>query len=116
MERIHNQQSVSLRLRTIVDNNLDQRRYNRPTAAEVPLILPRSGEDEYDARDIVVHERGGGLKPISELRSDYLPLRYPLLFPRGEEGWHQNIRSDITAEQYVPPRSHLTDFPLQAVR
>jgi hypothetical protein len=115
MERIHNQQPVSLRLRTIVDNRVDQRRYNHPTASEVALILPGSGEEEYDARDIVVHERGGGLKPISELRSDYLPLRYPLLFPRGEQGWHQNMRSDITVEQYIPSYAHLTDFPLQTV-
>ena len=102
MEYVHNNQPVSLRLRTIVDNRVDQRRYNHPTASEVALILSGSGEDEYDTRDIVVHERGDGLKPISELRSDYLPLRYPLLFPRGEQGWHQNMRSDITAEQYVP--------------
>jgi hypothetical protein len=68
----------------MVDNRVDQRRYNHPAAAKVALILPRSGEDEYDSRDIMVHERGGGLKPISELRSDYLPLRYPLLFPGAE--------------------------------
>jgi hypothetical protein len=103
MERVHNQQPVSLRLRTIVDNRVDQRRYNRPTAPEVALILPGSGEDQFDNRDLVVHERGGYLKSVSELRSDYLPLRYPLLFPRGEQGWHRNMRADVTSEVYVPP-------------
>jgi hypothetical protein len=102
MERVHNQQPVSLRLRTIVNNRVDQRRYNHPTATEVALILPGSGEGECHPRDLVVHERGGYLKSISELRSDYLPLRYPLLFPRGEQGWHQNMRADITSELYIP--------------
>ena len=92
MERIHNHEPISLRLRIIIDNRIDQRRYNHPTAAEVALILPGSGEEEFDARDLVIQHRGGGLKSVSELRSDYLPLRYPLLFPRGEQGWHQNIR------------------------
>jgi hypothetical protein len=102
MERVHDQQPVSLRLRTIVDNRVDQRRYNHPTATEVALILPGSGEEEFDARDLVVHERGGSLKSVSELRSDYLPLRYPLLFPRGEQGWHQNMRADVTSDVYNP--------------
>ena len=38
MERIRNQLPVSLRLRTIVDNHVDQRRYNQPTADEVAVI------------------------------------------------------------------------------
>jgi hypothetical protein len=84
MERIHNQQSVSLRLRIIVDNRIDQRYYNNPIVVEITLILPGSDEEEYDARDLMIHQRDDGLKSISELYSDYLPLRYPLLFPRGE--------------------------------
>jgi hypothetical protein len=109
MERIHNQQPTSLRLRTIVDKRTDHRRYNLPTASEVALILPGSGDEVFDRRDIVIHERDGRLKSISELRSDYLPLRYPILFPYGEQGWHENMRSDVTAEKYQPLLS-LSDF------
>jgi hypothetical protein len=111
MERIHNQQPTSLSLRTIVDKRTDHRRYNLPTASEVALILPGSGDEVFDRCDIVIHERGGHLKSISELRSDYLPLRYPLLFPYGEQGWHENMRSDVTAEKYTPLLS-LSDFSL----
>ena len=109
MERIRNQQPTSLRLRTIVDKRTDHRRYNLPTASEVAIILPGSGEEDCDHRDIVIHERGGSLKSISELRSDYLPLRYPILFPYGEQGWHVNMRSDVTAEKYSSLLS-LSDF------
>ena len=84
MERIRNQLPVSLRLRTIVDNHVDQRRYNQPTADEVAVILPGSGEEQSHHRDLVIHERGGALQVVSELRSDYLSLRHPMLFPRGE--------------------------------
>jgi hypothetical protein len=102
MERIRNQQPTSLRLRTIVDKRTDHRRYNQPTASEVALILPGSGEEDFDPRDIVIQQRGGFLQSISELKSNYLPLRYPLLFPYGEQGWHTNMRSDVTAEKYFP--------------
>jgi hypothetical protein len=81
-EYIHNQQPISLHLRIIHDNWVDQRRYNHPRAAEATLILPRSGEEEYDDRDFVIHERGHSLKSISKLGIDYLPLRYPLLIPK----------------------------------
>ena len=84
MERIHNDESISLRLRIIIDNRIDQRCYNHPTAAEIALILSDSGEEEFDIHDLMIQYRGDDLKSISELRSDYLPLRYPLLFPRGE--------------------------------
>jgi hypothetical protein len=53
----------------------------------VVLILPGSGDEVFDRRDIVIQERDGCLKSVSELRSDYLPLRYPILFPYGEQGW-----------------------------
>lgn len=33
----------------------------------------------------------GSLKFIAEWLPFYLPLRYPILYPRGEHGWHQHI-------------------------
>lgn len=35
--------------------------------------------------------QGGQLRPISELHPSYLPLQYPLLFPRGEDGYRVDI-------------------------
>ena len=41
--------------------------------------------------DLIIEYRTGQLKRICELHSAYLPLRFPLLFPHGEPGWHPNI-------------------------
>lgn len=42
-------------------------------------------------RDICVFLEGGGLRRINELNPAYDPLRYVLLFPRGEPGWSLGI-------------------------
>lgn len=37
-------------------------------------------------RDIIVEKQSGVLKWISILSATYLPLQYPIIFPRGEDG------------------------------
>lgn len=86
-ERLRETDSISLHLKTVDVAHLDSRRYNRPTAAEVAAIMPGTGEQPVDRREIVLHSRAGRLKRISELHSAYLPLRYPVIHPFGEQGW-----------------------------
>jgi len=87
--------NISLCLKTIdINRHFDQRRYNRPTASEVAVIIPGTGEEQVDRRDIILQSRSGQFKRISELHSAYCALRYPLLFPNGQQGWHPNIRSN----------------------
>ena len=69
----------------------DPRRYNLPTASEVGVIIGRDLSDVNATRDLIIEHRGGPLKRISELHSAYLPLRFPLLYPFGEPGWHLKI-------------------------
>ena len=84
-------EDVSIRLR--VSPNLDRRRYNLPTADEVAVILPRTGDPaENNSRDIILHRRGGALQVISDLHPAYVPLYYVLLFPYGENGWHPDLQ------------------------
>jgi hypothetical protein len=71
--------------------HLDQRRYNHPTASEVAVIMVGNGEDGATERDLVLHARDGSFRSISYLKSFYIPLRYPILFVHGEQGWHPNI-------------------------
>ena len=67
---------------------LDRRRYNEPTAAEVAAIMPGDGSENTGFCDIVVRLRGGrGLHRIYEGHRAYMPLHFPLLFPRGTLGW-----------------------------
>jgi hypothetical protein len=77
----------------------DLRRYNRPTASEIAVLIedderfndPQmlSATETTGCRDIIIQERNNGkLHRISELHSLYCPLRFPLIFPYGEHGWH----------------------------
>ena len=67
----------------------DSRRYNKPTAPEVTVIMPGVGYGEEAAsRDIVLHARSGGLSRITEIHRAYDALHYVILFPLGEDGWH----------------------------
>ena len=71
----------------------DPRRYNRPTADEVAAIIVRpENDDEPLDRDIIIqHRNTGQLQRISQHSPSYIPMRYPLIFPHGEEGWHPLI-------------------------
>ena len=62
----------------------------------------------------MLHE--GGLQKISELHPSYDPLQYVLLFPRGDDGWHENIsltrsnvRKRVTQLQYYSYRLQIRD-------
>jgi len=86
-EQLGETQSIALHLKTVEVSHLDTRRYNRPTASEVAVIMPDMGERPVNHREIILHSRAGPLKRISELHSAYLPLRYPIIHPYGEQGW-----------------------------
>ena len=97
---------TDLCLRIRADHGLDQRIYNTPTASQVAAVWVE-GHDHMDCaeRDIIVHSRSQGLQRISELNGSYDPMQYPLLFPRGDYGWHpgilQNVsHKEVTVRQY----------------
>ena len=98
-ERLVLNENISLCLKTIDVRHCDHRRYNRPTASEVAIIMPGTGEEQVDRRDIILQARSGRFKRISELHSAYCALRYPLLFPNGQQGWYPNIHS---SNKYIP--------------
>jgi hypothetical protein len=83
-ERLAQHNHIHLRLKTIYEPTLDQRRYNRPTASEIAVLMPGTGEDRTYTRDIVVHNGSGPLRRVSELRdSSYCPVRYSLIHAYG---------------------------------
>jgi hypothetical protein len=95
LQNYNPEDDMQIRLR--LEPGLDRNTYNLPTADEVAVILPGSGSTE--PRDIVLRCRDGPLHRISDLHPAYIPLQYPLLFPRGENGWHPELRLKETEVQ-----------------
>lgn len=113
-------EDVDIRLRVI--QGTDRRRYNLPIADEVALILPGSGEANYDhqGRDIVLRLRNSGdkqLQRIHETHPAYVPLHYVLLFPHGDHGWHSDLRlQPEPGAESQPQRKRLTAIRYYAYR
>ena len=98
-ERLAQHPNVSLHLRLVDLPHYDSRRYNRPAASEIAAVMIGTGEEPTTGRDIVLQGRRYGLQRIQETHSSYNPLRYPLLFPFGEQGWHVGMYIPVL---YVP--------------
>ncbi|XP_049316467.1 uncharacterized protein LOC125779283 isoform X2 [Bactrocera dorsalis] len=63
-----------------------ERQYNAPTVSEISVVVV--GEN-LQSRDIVIERRNqNALKRISETHRSYDAMQYPLMFCRGEDGYH----------------------------
>ena len=86
----------------------DRCRYNLPSHNEVVFV----GEDGTPpaSREVVIYPRGHPLKTISSMSANLDPMFYPLFFPRGDAGWHNQlihnperatlVRNHVTLSQY----------------
>lgn len=84
----------------------DCRRYNEPTHNEVAAVfVGQDGAPPVD-RDIVVYPRDKPAERISYLSCHVDPMCYPILFPRGDQGWHDGMQH--VAEYRTSTRNRLT--------
>lgn len=63
-------------------------RFNAPTINEVAIVVVG---DPTQPRDIVIQRRNAGLRRVAETHRSYDALQYPIMFCRGEDGYHFNI-------------------------
>ncbi|PIA50768.1 hypothetical protein AQUCO_01200187v1 [Aquilegia coerulea] len=89
-DRFRQEDIMQVRLRLIGTRNYDSRQYNLPTSSEVAALIV-GNIDSNDGRDIILEEKEGGLRRISELYPGFMALQYPLLFPYGEDGFITGI-------------------------
>ncbi len=64
------------------------RRYNSPTGSEVAVILP--GE-QVEHLDVVLQTKAGEIQHINAMHRSYDPLHYVILFPYGDDGYHEKL-------------------------
>ncbi|MBW0474139.1 hypothetical protein O181_013854 [Austropuccinia psidii MF-1] len=85
-------------LRSLEGQVLNPSLYNKPTGNEIDMVIT-DGSGRKSPRDVVLHCMGGNLQHIQDSHSGYLALRYPLLFPYGEQHWHPNSKLLNTKRQ-----------------
>ena len=79
-----------LKIKLISQRQTDGRLYNLPTTTEVATLIV-GDEHSADKRDIIIEKQSVPLKRIHELHPTYLPLQYPFLYPKGEDGYIVDI-------------------------
>ena len=79
---------------------LDQRLYNMPTSSEVAAIWTETDNEALDkGAHIQVYTHANTSHRIQHYFACYDSLQYPLLFPRGEAGWHYGIPRNTTTDK-----------------
>ncbi|PNY15928.1 ATP-dependent DNA helicase PIF1 [Trifolium pratense] len=103
-------------LRLYRNREKDSRMHNIPTADEVAGLIVGDFEDSDIGRDVIINERKYGLTRIHETHVLFLPLQYPLIFPRGENGWEPNIPRYFEQEFVVDSYTMLEAQRLSFIR
>ncbi|XP_065673376.1 uncharacterized protein LOC136090533 [Hydra vulgaris] len=66
-------------------------RYNLPYHNEVAVVFVGEDGAPPASRKVVIYPRGHPLKTISSMSANLDPMVYPLFFPRGDAGWHNQL-------------------------
>lgn len=107
-DRFQESDAVPLHIKLIANRQWQHKQYNKPVAEEVAaLIVGDFGQCDRQ-RDIVVDHKRDGLQRISELHPSYMAMQYPLLFPYGEDGFHENIPFIMNIGKRKTARKHIT--------
>ncbi|XP_065680665.1 uncharacterized protein LOC101240834 [Hydra vulgaris] len=69
----------------------DRRRYNLPSHEEVAIVFVGDDGAPPPSREVVIYPRGQALKTISSMSANLDPMIYPIFFPRGDAGWHEQL-------------------------
>ncbi|WZY97417.1 hypothetical protein YC2023_069746 [Brassica napus] len=95
-DRFQTDPEEAFHMRIVSERSKDGRTYNTPTASEVAALIPGDFNLDMANRDIVLEQKTGKLKRISEIHASYLALQYPLLFTYGEDGFRLGIKKGVT--------------------
>lgn len=58
---------------------------------EVEAIMVGDLEDTRGQKDVIIDSFSNGIQSISDIHFKLMALQYPLLFPSGEDGYHDDI-------------------------
>lgn len=99
----------------VTDAVRDQRRYGLPTADEVAAVFV--GDDGQPPREInlVIYDRNPidpqhRMQTISANSCHADPMLYPVFFPYGEAGWHNNMMQEGNRVNAVRVRNTIREY------
>ncbi|XP_074346739.1 uncharacterized protein LOC141685544 [Apium graveolens] len=75
---------------------------------EVGARMVEDLEDTCGERDIIIESKTDGLQRISDIYPKLMALQYPLLFPTGEDGYHDDIPYVNTSKYAGKKRKRIT--------
>jgi hypothetical protein len=78
-------------LRLFRKREKDTRMHSLPTVDEVAGLIIGDYYESEEGRDIIIDDVSRGLRRIHETHPLYMPLQYPLVFPRGDYGYEEDI-------------------------
>ncbi|CAN0926292.1 ATP-dependent DNA helicase PIF1 [Linum grandiflorum] len=100
--------NADLRLRICGPRVEHGRMYELPTGTELAGLIPGDFAPDHDDRDIIVNNKMTGLTRITSLNPLFDSLHFPLLFPHGNDGFHNRIRYN---ETYRDPKNEESMLP-----
>lgn len=107
---------TDMRLRILGKRGRDGRRYNLPSASEVAALMVGDFDAADFERDVVVETQSGLLQRISVFEPAYFPLQYPLLFPKGEDGFRRDVPFDEEHDPESTKREYISQKEWLAYR
>ncbi|XP_044445018.1 uncharacterized protein [Triticum aestivum] len=78
-------------IRIIGPSDGDGPQFSLPTSARLAALIVGDLTVETSARDIIISSHSEGMQQIASLKPAFMPLQYPLLFPRGEMGFQIDV-------------------------
>ena len=82
---------IPANMRLVYRNGTDPNTYNLPVSDEVSMLIDMSATS-YQSADIIRTLQSSQKQIISCTHPAFLPLRYVLLFPSGDSGWHPRLK------------------------
>ena len=71
--------------------------YSFPVASEVVgLVVGDIGHTDV-GRDLIIEDRSSSLQHIDERHRKFMAMQYPILFPYGEDGFHDALFYNLTS-------------------
>ncbi|XP_074350193.1 uncharacterized protein LOC141689735 [Apium graveolens] len=91
-DRFEEDKIVDLKMFMKVHHSESGRENSMSNGDEVATLIVGDPTYTCGKRDILIHNKVLGLERISDLHPLMMSLQYPLLFPRGEDGFHEKIK------------------------